>query len=283
MNKHFKPWSFVDPEPSDSTEGAGTGTAGIEAVAVPPVAAVTPQSTDGDDGDTLKSLQSLRAELDAKDKALANSRKIERQYKSIEALLGTTDPEKLQQLREAEQLRQQQESQIEEQLAAAKAAALEGIKPTLESLRKEKTTLEETTSTLKKDNQQIRDQFEIFRAFNEAGGIGTRFEGFVELASRYFERGEKGALQVKDTMGNVVHIEKDGAEVPATPAQFMRLLSKGELPEKYAFTSVDMIQLAFPPANQSQGANLPTSSGFATGKPLQEMTQAELAKHAFKR
>lgn len=283
MNKRFKPWFFVDPEPSDSAEGAGTGTAGIEPVAVPPVAAVTPQSTDGPDGDTLKSLQSLRAELDAKDKALANSRKIERQYKTIEALLGTTDPEKLQQLREAEQQRQQQEAQIEEQLAAAKQAALEGVKPTIESLRKEKVTLEETTATLKENNQQIKDQFEIFKAFNEADGIGTRFEGFIELASRYFERGEQGALQVKDAMGNVIHVEKDGAEAPATPAQFMKLLSKGQLPDKYVFASMDMIQLAFPPANQSQGANLPTSSGFATSKALQEMTQAELAQHAFKR
>jgi len=284
MKMRFKPWFFVDPEPGDGGEGAGTGTAGIDPAPTHLTSPVTPQPTgEAGEAETLKMLQNLRAELDAKEKALANSRKIERQYKSIEALLGTTDPEKLQQLREAEQLRQQQESQMEEQLAAAKAAALEGIKPTLETLKKEKVTLEEATATLKKDNQQIKDQFEIFKAFNGADGIGSRFDGFIDLAARYFNRGDNGALQVKDSLGNVVQIEESGAEAPATPAQFMKLLAKGQLPEKYVFSSLELIQQAFPPANQSQGANLPTSSGFATGKALHEMSQAELAKHAFKR
>lgn len=201
-------------------------------------------------------------------------RPVERRFKSLEALLGTTDPEKLQELREADRRIADQQSEWETKLAAVRDETASEYKPQISKL-------EQQNKSLVSEHQSIKDEYELFQAFNESDGIGSRFRSFVNLGRQYFYRSQSGALQVKDIRGETIYIDGDNGSRPATPTEFMKLLASNKLPDKYAIDQKDMLQITFNAYNKAQGANLPTNSGQQFSKPVSEMSQSELGSVLF--
>ena len=130
--------------------------------------------------------------------------------------------------------------------------------------------------------------FDLFKDFNGNGGIGSRFESFMQLAGRNFERGQDGAIQVRDDAGVLV-IYKDPAakagessERVATPADFLKMLASGDAGKGYRFNQLEMLRLTLEASNKSSGAGLPGQNGYNGTKPIGEMSQSELAQIAFR-
>ena len=98
---------------------------------------------------------------------------------------------------------------------------------------------------------------------------------------RHFERVSDGSIQVKDETGKqVLFKDGKGTERLATPAEFMKMLAMDTL-EGYQFSNKPLMQYSFSAYNKAMGANLPTATSVPNGRDLQEMSQSELAKHAF--
>jgi hypothetical protein len=220
-------------------------------------------------------LAALQAELQNKNKALENSRNIERQYKKVEAILGDTNPEKLQELREADLRFKQQQEQMDKLVIEAKNSVKSEYQQQLEELRKQNTDL----ST---KQQQVALTFELFKEFNAADGDGTKFDGFVTLSQGLFHRTESGELQVKDARGRLVTTKDDDGNVrPAAPREFMKLLIAGKLDKDYDIPNSDFLKLSFSPYNKAMGAGLPNGNAAPLPKDLASLSQSQLGSLIF--
>jgi hypothetical protein len=239
----------------------------------------TPQPS-GDSGNAdLASLQAQLQELQKQNQAysgiIEKLRPVERNYKKLEAILGDTDPEKLQQLREADQRLKQQQDEINAKILEAQNKTAAEYKQQIEAIQKENQQLSET-------KRKTDLTFELFKAFNVSDGIGDSFEGFLDLSMRYFDRNQEGTLQVKDDLGKqVIFKGEDGERRPATPAEFMKMLAADDL-EDYQFSNKRLMQYSFNAYNQSKGAGLPANNGHDIPKNLSELPQSELFRYAFK-
>lgn len=235
-----------------------------------------PPSPGGGGNDLEARLQALQAELDGKTKALQSAREYERQAKRMEALLGTTDPEALQKLRDAEQSMKQQQEQHQQ-------AILEAQNQVSSKYEKQLQEYQQKNQTLAQQLEQTRIKSELFQHYSAAEGIGTDFEGFLSLAQPLFHQTDSG-LVVKDATGKQINIkDAEGNYRPATPKEFMQQLASGKLDDgEYTIPNKRLMQHTFAPFNKAMGAGLPSGNGLPTGKSYQEMSQAELAKHAFK-
>lgn len=253
MQHKFSPWLSIDEDPADEPEGGG-----------------------GEITVSAEEFQALKAELENKSKALANSREFENKYRKVEKILGDTHPEKLLELREAQRKAEQFKELEEQARLAGRNEASEEYKPQIEQFSQRALDAEAKA-------QQVETRFELFESFTRNEGVGKKFKTFCNLASEYIERGKDGSLRVKDENGTEVIYRdpKDGDRV-ATPDDFMKMLIKGEDLSKYQFTDLETLQHMFEPFNKAMGANLPTQNGIPSNKPLHEMTQQERAKYAFK-
>jgi len=251
MNTNFSPWLSVDPEPiEDIPPGGGTP-------------AVDPRIAD------------LEAKLQSYEGIIEKLRPVERNYKKLEAILGDTDPERLQQLRDAESKAQMQESQIEQQLLAARNEVAKEYEPRIQDLNSQ---LDERDKRMK----EIDREYQLYQEFNRNEGIGKKFKTFMRLASDYVTEKSDGSLQVVDEAGKqVIYKDKDSGDRVASPGDFMKMLASGASMESYQFTDLDSLRTTFEPYNKAQGVNLPSSNGLPSGKALHEASQSELAKVAF--
>lgn len=249
-------WVDVDPP----SEGGGA-----------PLDVPTPPSGT----DPAAELAALRAELAAKEKALANARLVERRYKSLEAIVGDTNPEKLQELRDAEiKLKQQQES-MDKLLLEAKNSVKTEFEQQLEELRKQNTTL--TTA-----QKQTEMTFDLFKEFNDAEGDPKKFNGFIKLSEGLFQRTESGQIQVKDAAGKLVTTkDEDGNLRPARPAEFMRLLISGKLDGEFIIPDSEFLKSSFAAYNKAMGSGLPSGNGSPLVKNPADMSQSQLGAAIF--
>lgn len=249
------PWLTIDPDPADPGNDAGGGVV---------------------DPDPNPEIEQLRREAESYKGIVEKLRPIERQYKRLEALVGTTDPEKLQELRDAEQRYQQSQSDVESKVLEARNAVTADYEGQLKELNT-KVQQYETKA------QQQATEYELFRAFNSTEGEGPKFKSFVKLAGEYFERDSSGNLKVHDENGApIIYSDKTTGDRAASPEDFMKMLVSGELDEKYRFSDIESLKRMFAPYNKAMGAGLPTRNGVPSGKALQDMSQAELGKLAFK-
>jgi hypothetical protein len=233
----------------------------------------TPAPTGGDDANS--QLESLRSELAAKQKALDNARQIERRYKSLEAIVGDTNPEKLQELRDAEQRLKQEQAERERLIIEAKNQVTSEYKSHIDELQK-------LNTKLASEQQQVALTFELFKEFNQAEGDGTKFDGFVTLSQGLFHRTDSGEIQVKDAKGRIVTTkDEDSTLRPATPREFMKLLIAGKLDNDYDIPNADFLKMSFAPYNKAMGAGLPSGNGAPMPKDLSSLSQAQLGSLIF--
>lgn len=261
MPRHFiavQKYLSIDPDPADP--GASLGGS-------------------GNGGPSLEQLQAQISDLQSKTQGqealITKLRGFERQYRSLEAIVGETNPEKLQALRDAQKNLEQQQAQAEQAVLKAKTEVSQEYKSKLDATTQQLTTAQQ-------EAEKVRTQFDLFKAFNANGGIGSRFEAFLNLASANFERTEKGTLQVRDDAGTLITATDDkGVAMPVSPQKFIKMLNAGEL-DNYQFNQREMLQLTLEAYNKSSGAGLPGSNGLPSGGNLQTMSQAELANYAFR-
>ena len=235
-------------------------------------------ATSGSGGPSLEQLQAQlqqsQAKAEGQEALIAKLRLFERQYKSLEAIVGETNPEKLQELREAATQLEQQKAKAEQAVMQARTEVTQEYKGKLE-------TVTDQLTTAQKEAQAVQTKFALFQAFNGNGGIGSRFEAFVNLAATNFERLPSGELQVRDDAGTLITAtDEQGVAKPVTPSTFVKLLASGGL-DNYQLNQREMLQLTLEAYNKSSGAGLPGSNGAPGGSSLQSMSQAELAKYAF--
>lgn len=233
-------------------------------------------------GATVEELQAqiaeLRNTLAGKEEVINKLRPIERKYKTIAA--GLSD-ERLQELKVADQRLAEVQSQKEQEALKIRQQVAAEYDPKIQELTKEKADLQ---SQLK----QSQLTYQIFKAFNANGGIGSRFQSFQQLASPNFERNEKGLLQIRDDAGQLV-IYKDPdakagteSERVATPADFLKMLGDGTIGKSiYQFNQLEMLQLTLEPFNKAGGPLLPGNNGYNRVKSLDDMSQAEIGEIAF--
>jgi hypothetical protein len=226
-------------------------------------------------GDDLAAqLEALQNQLAAKEKALANSRQVEKNYRRLEAIVGDTNPEKLQELRDADQRLKQEQSDRERMIIEAKNSVTAEYKGTIDELQKQ-------NSTLSSEREKIKMTFDLFKEFNQAEGDGTKFDGFVTLAQGLFERTDSGAIQVKDANGRTITTkDEDSTLRPATPREFMKLLIAGKL-EEYNIPNADFLKMSFAPYNKAMGAGLPSTNGAPMPKDLGSLSQSQLGSLIF--
>ena len=250
MNTNFSPWLSVDPEPAGDMQEGGAP-------------AVDPR------------IEELQAKLQSYEGIIEKLRPVERSYKKLEAILGDTDPERLQQLRDAESRSRQQESEIEQKLLAARNEVAKEYEPRIEDLNSQ---LSERDKRMK----EIDREYQLYQDFNRNEGIGKKFKTFMRLASDYVTEKSDGSFQVVDESGKqVIYKDKESGDRVASPGDFMKMLASGASMEAYQFTDLDSLRRTFEPYNKAQGVNLPSSNGLPSGKPLHEASQSELAKVAF--
>ena len=220
-------------------------------------------------------IEALKAELAAKQKALDNARQIERRYKSLEAIVGDTNPEKLQELRDAEIRLKQQQEEAERRLIEAKNSVKSEYEQQIAELSKQ-------NSSLMTEQQKIAMTFELFRHFNAAEGDGEQFEGFITLSDGLFHRTDSGQIQVKDSMGRLVTTKDETGNLrPATPKEFMKLLASGRLDDEFDIKNASLLKMTFAPYNKAMGANLPSGNGAPMPKELSSLSQSQLGSLIF--
>lgn len=243
----------------------------------PPIDNGTPADLDtpAPSGGSLADIESLRAELAAKEKALANARQIERRYKSLEAIVGDTNPEKLQELRDAEIKLKQQQEEAERRLIEAKNSVKSEYEQQIAELSKQ-------NSSLMTEKQKIDMTFELFRHFNAAEGDGEQFEGFITLSEGLFHRTDSGQIQVKDSMGRLVTTKDETGNLrPATPKEFMKLLAAGKLDDEFDIKNASLLKMTFAPYNKAMGAGIPSGNGAPLPKDLGSLSQSQLGAMIF--
>ena len=249
----------VDPGPAGDGGGVGVGDAGAGPAG-------------GGGGDAGGSEPS---EVEALRKALANARQFEKNYKRLEAIVGDTNPEKLQELRDADQRLKHEQSERERLIIEAKNAVAAENKGTIDELQKQ-------NSTLSSEREKIKMTFDLFKEFNQAEGDGTKFEGFVTLAQGLFERTDSGDIQVKDANGRTITTkDEDSTLRPATPREFMKLLIAGKLDNEYSIPNADFLKMSFAPYNKAMGAGLPSGNGAPMPKDLASLSQSQLGGIVF--
>lgn len=223
----------------------------------------------------MEQLEALKAELAAKEKALANARQIERRYKSLEAIVGDTNPEKLQELRDAEQRLKQEQAERERMILEAKNQVTSEYKGHIDELQK-------LNAKLTAEQQQVSLTFDLFKEFNQAEGDGTKFDGFVTLSQGLFHRLDSGEIQVKDAKGRVITTkDEDSTLRPATPKEFMKMLIAGKLDNDYDIPNADFLKMSFAPYNKAMGAGLPSGNGSPLPKDLSSLSQSQLGSLIF--
>ena len=119
MKTKFSPWLAIDNDPpNDPPAGSGGGEESEKTV-------------------SYEEYQAVIDKLEGKEKALSDSRKIERQYQRLRAEFGELNPDRLQELNEIEKKYQQSEAAKEQQILAARNEVAGEYKPQLEALGKE--------------------------------------------------------------------------------------------------------------------------------------------------
>lgn len=250
-----KPWQILCATPDPIGEGGGGGGGEL----------------------TVEALQAQIAELQQQNqgyaKLVGKLRPIEDKYQKLESLLGTADPAKLIELKNAEAQLQQQAAEIERQVAAAKIEVSSTYQDQIKALN---TRVEAAAQ----QSQQTQLTFDIFKAYNANGGIGDRFDSFMQLAQGNFRYAEDKSLQVVDDTGKLLIASDDTGNRPASPADFMKMLAANKL-EGYQFGRASMLQLTLEAYNKASGAGIPANNGYNSGKAFSEMSQSELSKYAF--
>lgn len=249
-----KPWQILCVTPDPAGEGGGGG------------------------GElTVEALQAQIAELQQQNQGamelIKKLRPFETKVQRLESTLGTTDPAKLLELKSAEAQLQQQAAEIERQVAAAKTEVATTYQEQIKALNAR-------VEAAAQQSQQTQLTFDIFKAYNANGGIGDRFDSFMQLAQGNFRYAEDKSLQVVDDAGKLLIASDDTGNRPATPADFMKLLAANKL-EGYQFNRASMLQLTLEAYNKASGAGLPQNNGYNGGKAFSEMSQSELSKYAF--
>lgn len=239
----------------------------------PPGDVGEPAPSAGDD--VAAQIEALKAELAGKEDALAKSRQFERRYRSLEAIVGDTNPEKLQELRDAEQRLKQEQAERERLIIEAKNQVTSEYKGHIDELQK-------LNAKLTAEQQQVLLTFDLFKEFNQAEGDGTKFDGFVTLSQGLFHRTDSGEIQVKDAKGRIVTTkDEDSTLRPATPREFMKLLIAGKLDNDYDIPNADFLKMSFAPYNKAMGAGLPSGNGAPMPKDLSSLSQAQLGSLIF--
>ena len=260
---NWKPWiNCIDDNPPGDGGGGGSGGATIESLQA--------------------EIQSLKQTAENQAGVIQNLRGFERKYKLAAEAVGDMDPSRLQQLKNAEENLAAQQRQSEDAALKIRQDVIAEYDPKLKTANSEKEALQSQL-----DDANLT--YDIFRAFNNNGGIGSRFESFKQLAASNFERNKDGGLQIRDDAGELV-IYKDpdaptgtDSERVATPADFMKMLSSGAIAKsRFQFNQLEMLQLTLEAYNKSDGPLLPGNNGYNSVKSLDEMSQGELAKLAFK-
>lgn len=236
-----------------------------------------PPAGGGGGGPTTEELQAaldnLQSELSAKNSIIDKLRPTERKYQQVSQILGEVSPEKLAELRDAERRLEEQQAKQDQLVLGIKQEAQTEWQEQVDGLQK-------SNKALTLEVAKVNQKFDLFRAFNNNGGIGARFDGFESLAGKNFERNKtSGALQVRDDQKRLVTFKDAEGERPATAEEFIQMLGQGDLGE-YKFSQLDLIKLTLEPAKKSSGVDMPGNSGYNRTKPLNEMTQTELAKAA---
>ena len=244
----WKPWvNCIDENPPSDGGGGGGG---------------------GGGGATIESLQAeiqqLKQTAENQAGVIQNLRGFERKYKLAAEAVGDMDPSRLQQLKNAEENLAAQQRQSEDAALKIRQDVISEYDPKLKAANSEKEALQ----------NQLADAnltYDIFKAFNGNGGIGSRFESFKKLAFSNFERNKEGGLQIRDD------------ERVATPADFIKMLGSGAIAKsRFQFHELEMLQLTLEAYNKSDGPLLPGNNGYNSVKSLDEMSQGELAELAFK-
>lgn len=264
---NLTPWiNSIEGDPPGEGEGGGAGGGSLDAAALQ------------------AQLKQLNQDIKNRDEVIGKLRGFERKYKLAAEAVGDLDPDRLKTLDEqantyaarlAEMERQQEEIKLK-----ARQEVLSEYDPKLQTLNKEKEQLQNQVS-------EVKMTFDLFQDFNANGGIGNRFEAFVQLAGGNFERNKEGNIQVRDDAGSLV-IYKDpdakageSSERVATPADFLKMLGSGDIGKQYKFNQLEMLKLTLEAHNKSSGAGLPGQNGYNGTKPLADMSQSELASMIF--
>lgn len=249
----------VDPDPAGDA-GAGVGE--------PP----SPSDLNGEGGGSGNGAQS---EVEALRKALANARQFEKRYKSLEAIVGDTNPERLQELREAETRAKQQQEEAEKRIIDAKNSVKSEFEQQIAELNKQ-------NAKLMTEQQKVSMTFELFRHFNGAEGDGEQFEGFITLSEGLFHRTDSGEIQVKDSMGRLITTKDETGNLrAATPKEFMKLLAAGKLDDEFDIKNASLLKMTFAPYNKAMGAGLPSGNAGPMPKNLAELSQSQLGSLVF--
>lgn len=255
MLRYGTPWLSVETDPPGEENGGSGSAPNLETLQ--------------------QQLSELQQKTSGQQELIEKLRGFERQYKSLEAIVGETNPDRLQQLREAE-------SKLKEAQAAEQQKILDARNAAADEYTGQITKLTTQLSEAQQKAAQVETTYELFQAFNGNGGIGDRFQGFVGLAGGNFERDNNGKLQVRDDAGNLVVFKpKEGPDRVASPAEFIKMLGANQL-EGYQFNQLSMLQLTLEAYNKSSGSGLPGDNGIPVGVDIHKMSQANLGEMAFK-
>lgn len=212
---------------------------------------------------TAEDFQALQAQVEAltQDKTkltgvIENLRKSEKGYKTVKAILGDTDPEKLQEYVTAEERARTAQEKTEQQVLLARQ----------EVEAEWKTKLDESSSQVSKLQQQIvnsKIEQDLLRAYTQNGGIYQDFGTFHLLAQGNVSYNQKGAVEIRDDVGELLIFrpaDPKETERQASLGDFMTMVADGQI-DKYQFRHSTGMKRCMEAYNKSSGANLPGSNG----------------------
>lgn len=206
--------------------------------------------------------QALQAQVEALDQdkekltgVIENLRKSEKGYKTVKAILGDTNPEKLQEYVAAEEKARTMEERREQDILAARKEVKTEYQAQLDEANAKAEKAIAQAVSQKKEQQ-------ILRAYTQNGGINEDFVTFATLAEGNVEYNNKGTIEIRDD-ANVVLMFKPSDpkedERPATLEDFMVMISDGQI-DRYQFRHAKGLKRCTEAYNKASGANLPGSS-----------------------
>jgi hypothetical protein len=200
--------------------------------------------------------QAAADEIAGRKKALASAREFERKYKRYQAVLGDTAPERLKELMDADQRSAEIEQNLESRLLEERQRVEREKQAQLDEVRSEADKARDLAA-------QVTKRYDVFRAYNQKGGLPPRFESFAALSEANISYDKEGSVEIRDDAGKLLTFKpKDlkEQERKASLEDFIEMVSSGGIDE-YKFQHAEAMKLCMEVYNGSSGSGLPSING----------------------
>lgn len=227
--------------------------------------------------------QALQAQVDSlsqdKEKlsgVIGNLRPFEKKYKTVAAVLGNTDPEKLQELVASEEKARSMQEDLDQRILLARQ----------ETSGEYQKQIDEMEMKLKKAQSQeasVAKEYQIFQSYNQNGGNPEEFASFALLASQNVGQSNDGKSEIRDDNKTLLIFKPSDPkeqERPATLNDFMTMIADGQI-DKYEFRHSTGLKRCMKAYNQSSGAGIPGSSSGGKSEGWKDQTGDALWNSAF--